>query len=224
VAGTDRLQLLDPLLPLATGLRIWSDDGAGTSAWEVQFRSGRYVLMISPELSRGFSGEGQLLTRLAGKEWEAALPHARAALAWQARVDPDAIAGGAGLSRRQVDGALAVLGARGLVGYDAAEGAYFHRELPFDLETVEALQPRLKDARKLVAESKVRITDRQGVGDALTAVAMVQGTGVEHHVRLSPDGDRCTCPWYSKNQDDRGACKHVLAARLVIDGDDPSDD
>jgi hypothetical protein len=49
---------------------------------------------------------------------------------------------------------------------------------------------------------------------------MVKGTGVEHRVRLLPDGDKCTCPWFSKHQGERGACKHILAARIVIDGDD----
>jgi len=120
-----------------------------------------------------------------------------------------------------VQGALAVLGARGLVGYDAAEGAYFHRELPFNLDAIESLQPRLKDARRLVAQKQVRITQRQGEGDSLSVVAMVQGTEVQHIVRLLPDGDKCTCPWFSKHQGQRGDCKHILAARIVVEGDEP---
>lgn len=164
-----------------------------------------------------------MLEKLAGREWEAALPRVRAELAWQARVDVPAIVMRSGLNREQVEGALAVLGARGLVGFDMSEGAYFHRELPFDLEAVESLQPRLKEARRLVTEKKVRITERTGNEDALTAVAMVQGTEVEHVVRLSPKGDRCTCPWFSKHQGQRGACKHVLAARIVLEGDEDTE-
>jgi hypothetical protein len=220
VNGIERLRLLENLVDAATSLRVWGDDDSGTSGWEAVFKSGRFLLMLSPELSRGFSGEGQMLQKLAGRDWEAALPRVRAELAWQARVDVDAIVVRSGLSKAQVDGALAVLGARGLVGYDVTEQAYFHRELPFDLEAVESLQPRLKEARKLVAEGKVRVTQRSGDTSALTATVMVQGTEVEHLVRLSPDGDKCTCPWHSKYQGARGSCKHVLAARIAVEGDD----
>ena len=55
-----------------------------------------------------------------------------------------------GLSEGAVEAALAVLGARGLAGYDTTSGRYFHRVLPFDLERVEQHQPRLKNARELI--------------------------------------------------------------------------
>ena len=220
VIGTDRLRLLEGLINSAKQLRVWGDDVAGTSAWEIVCQSGRFVLMISPEVYRGFSGEGQMLQKLASRDWEAALPRVRAELCWQARVNVDEIVRRSGLAREQVESALAVLGARGLVGFDMTEGAYFHRELPFDLEAVESLQPRLKDARHLVAENKVRVTQREGAGDTLVVTAMVQGTEVEHVVRLLPTGDKCTCPWFSKHQGQRGSCKHILAARIVVDGDD----
>ena len=115
---------------------------------------------------------------------------------------------------------LAVLGSRGLVGYDLARGAYFHRELPFDMERVESLHPRLVDARKLVEEKLVRFVQQSGAGDDARAEAYVQGTDVEHRVRLQPEGDTCTCPWYGKHQGDRGPCKHILAARLFLNSDD----
>jgi predicted nucleic acid-binding Zn finger protein len=220
VIGTDRLLLLQGLVNNARELRIWGDDDAGTSAWEVVFPSGRFVLMVSPEIWRGFSGEGQMLQTLAGKDWEAALPRVRAELSWQSRVDAKRIAERSGLSVAQVGAALAALGARGLVGYDMSEGAYFHRELPFDMEAIDSLQPRLKAARKLVAENKVRFTQSTGAGATLTATAMVQGTEVEHIVRISPEGDKCTCPWFSKYLGQRGNCKHILAARIAVEGDD----
>ena len=87
------------------------------------------------------------------------------------------------------------------------------------MEQIESLQPRLKAARKLLAESKARVVQRTGSDDTLTAEVMVQGTDVEHRVRLLPDGDKCTCPWYGKHQNERGPCKHILAARLLIEGE-----
>ena len=221
VTGTDRLRLLEPLLNSAQGLRVWADDSAGTSAWEVIFEQGRFLLLISPEVWRGFSGEGQLLQRLASNEWEVALPLVQANLKWQSRIDVPQLAAQLSLAPREIESALAVLGTRGLVGFDIITGQYFHRELPFDLAKVEALQPRLKDARQLLADGKARIYQRSkdAIG-AVTAEVFVQGTDVEHRVRLFPDGDKCTCPWFSKHQLDRGPCKHILAARLLIEGDE----
>jgi hypothetical protein len=218
VIGTDRLRLLEGLVGGCMGLRIWSEE-SGTSLWEVLYESGRFSMMVSPEVSRGFSGEGQMLEKLARRGWETALPRVQAELSWQAKVDVNTIVAKSGLDREAVESALAVLGARGLVGYDATMGAYFHRELPFDLDAVEALQPRLKDARALVAEDGVRILERKGEGESLEAIVMVRGTDVEHRVKLTPDRDVCTCPWFSKNQGERGVCKHVLAARIAVDGD-----
>jgi hypothetical protein len=222
ITGPDRIRILEPMLLHAKELSVWADDNSAVSAWEVIFTTGRFSILISPELSRGFSGEGQVLERLAGVDSADSLPPVKAALRWQARIDAADIAACSGLSDAQVESALAVLGTRGLVGFDLARRAYFHRELPFDMAKVESLHPRLLDARKLVAEKRVRIVSQTGAGDDLRAEAYVQGTDVEHRVRLQPDpeGDKCTCPWYGKHQGDRGPCKHVLAVRIVLQGDD----
>jgi hypothetical protein len=224
VTGTDRLRLLEPLLNQARQLRVWSDDSAGTSAWEVVFAHGRFVLLLSPEVWRGFSGEGQLLKRLASRAWKRALPLVQANLKWQSQIDAGQLSAQLALTRGAVESALAVLGARGLVGYDLTTGCYFHRELPFDMEKVEALQPRLKDARKLLAEGKVRILQQtiRDEGD-LHAEVLVQGSHIEHRVRLLPQGDKCTCPWYSRHRNERGPCKHILAARMLVEANDHDD-
>src|SRR5262249_18326863 len=118
------------------------------------------------------------------------------------------------LTPDSVTAALSALASRGLVGYDLAEGAFFHRVLPFDMTLVEALHPRLRDARKLVDEKGVRIVRQDEAG----VEAYVKGSGVEHRVRLGAEGARCSCPWYAKNQGDRGPCKHVLAVQITLEG------
>jgi hypothetical protein len=214
VSGMHRLRVLEPLVTRARAVRVWYDEGAGTSAWEVLFERGRFFHMISPELFRGFSGEGQVLDTLARDEWRALLPRVRAQLAWQAELDAGALASEVGADAAGVEAALAALGARGLAGYDAAAGAYFHRELPFDLSAVEQLQPRLRGARKLLTEDKAKLLEKTGDDACDVAVA---GTDVTHHVRLRPEGDRCSCPWFSRHRGERGPCKHVLAARLLVE-------
>ena len=115
-----------------------------------------------------------------------------------------------------VETALATLGTRGLVGFDLAEGGYFQRALPFDLELVEALHPRLVAARKLLAAGAVDVDppDRGGAREA-----RVTSGDLSHRVRLEPAGARCTCPWYAKYRGARGPCKHVLAATLAAEGE-----
>ena len=81
-------------------LRVWADESSAVSAWEVIFPTGRFSILISPELSRGFSGEGQMLQRLAGNESADALPAVKAALRWQARIDPDDVGARAGLQTK----------------------------------------------------------------------------------------------------------------------------
>jgi hypothetical protein len=152
------------------------------------------------------------------RAWQKALPRVRAQLRWQNEIDVGEVAQATGLTVGEVEAALAALGARGLAGYDCGTGRYFHRELPFDLERVEAMQPRLLDARQLLAENKVRLL---AAGDAGSHDFAVDGSDVVHHVRLRADRDRCSCPWFSKLQGERGPCKHILAARLLRDGDAP---
>ncbi|REJ68186.1 MAG: SWIM zinc finger family protein [Planctomycetota bacterium] len=215
--GTHRVRVLEPLMNTAKTLRVWADEDSGSTAWEVILRAGRFFLMLSPEVYRGFSGEGQALEKLAGHDWQDALSQVQDQLKWQAQLDVDDIAGETGLAEKQVNAALAVLGSRGLAGYDAGREAYFHRELPFDLAQVEELQPRLKAARKLLDGAGVRVL-QQAVADEQDVE--VDGTDVKHLVRLRPSGDKCSCPWFSKHLGQRGPCKHILAARIFTDDDE----
>jgi predicted nucleic acid-binding Zn finger protein len=119
-----------------------------------------------------------------------------------------------GLDATAISAALAGLAASGLLGVDLADGGYFHRELPFDLEATDRRQPRLRDARRIVSADGVRI---ESSGDE-ELVAWVAGSGVEHRVRMSANGATCTCPWFGRHQGARGPCRHVLAVQLATMG------
>ena len=218
-AGTHRVRVLEPLLASAQSLRLWADEETGVTGWEVPLKAGRFFLMLSPEVFRGFSGEGQALSQLAGDRWRAALPSVQASLQWQTTLNAATLSNELGFPRVEVEAALAVLGARGLTGFDLSRAAYFHRELPFDLDSVEQFQPRLRGARKLLEDKKLKVLSPSAASQGAVDVE-VAGTDVMHLVRMRVDGDRCTCPWFSKNQGQRGPCKHILAARILIDGED----
>jgi hypothetical protein len=212
IEGADRIRVLEPLFPAAKSVRIWYDEEAETSGWEIDSDVGRFFSLVSPELNRGFSGEGQMLERLAASEWQAALPRVSDALNWQSHIDAAEIGANIGMSEGAIEGALAVLGARGLAGYDATSGRYFHRVLPFDVEQVEQLQPRLKNAREIVGQ--VQIVAQHGSD----VDAKVPGSEFDHFVRLRLAGNKCTCRWHSRYQGQRGPCKHILAVRMKVEG------
>lgn len=211
ILGTQRVKTIEKLLPRAETLNIWHDQNNGTSAWEVCFEVGSFFLMISPEVYRGFSGEGQTLSQLSTTRNSGLISQIRAELKWQSMLNVEEIATKLNTSAENIERALAVLGARGLAGFDVKNGQYFHRELPFDMSKVEAMQPRLRNARKLVDSGLVK--KNASLNDV--TVYSVAGTDISHRVELRHHGDHCTCQWFSRYQGKRGPCKHILAANLM---------
>lgn len=208
LTGVSRLRALEPLLPVLRRLEIYADPRTGASAWRVVSAGLSVTAVVSPEVWRGFSGEGQLLEDLAAEP--SGMARIRAHLAWQAELHAEDLARVSGLPDNTVPTALSWLAARGLAGFDVATGAWFHRELPFDLEDavprILRHNRRLADARDLVAGGHVRLVDDG---------AEVRTGGVLHRVRLADNA--CTCPWWARHRGERGPCKHVLAAHLVRD-------
>jgi hypothetical protein len=211
VGAISRLKTIEPMLRYAKTVRIYSND-YNVSAFELILANGSFFFVLSPNAARGFSGEGQALQGLAEKTSSQVLAQVKAALVWQAKINCKELGDSLGLERNAVLAALQMLGARGLVGYDLSSGGFFHRELPFDLGLIEELHPRMKKARKLIEENKVRLK----TGDAGAGEAFVAGKTSEHFVQFTLEGSRCTCDWFAKNQGDRGPCSHILAAELAM--------
>jgi len=208
---TARLRVLGLLLPRAKGLQVHADAQQQACTWVLDFGSARLSLVLSSEVWRGFSGEGQALTALmqASTGNAAELACVRASLNWQAAIDAAALAAGCNSSVDRVTDALRVLGASGLVGFDVSEGAYFHRVLPFDLSLMEDLHPRLAEARQLLEEGAVTLVSTQPLA------ATIASGGVWHRVWEVDEQLHCTCPWFARHQGQRGPCKHVLAASAL---------
>ncbi len=78
-------------------------------------------------------------------------------LAGEPRIDVGDLAVQAGLPADRVRAALTRLGTAGRVGYDTAEAAYFHRELPYHAARAELSNPRLRDALALVRGGAVTL-------------------------------------------------------------------
>ena len=217
VGDPSRLKPLQPLIRDVTGLRVWADEEAETSAFQIATEWGRLFVMLSPGGPRGFSGEGQALDRLAVGRWQEAIGPTTESLRFGSSIDSAAIAARERMPEQDIAAALAVLGTRGVTGYDAEMGRYFHRVLPFEIDAVEDTQPRLKAARKLV-DAVTILSETDGL-----LTASVPGSHGDHIVRIKPDGDRCTCPWGVRHRGSRGPCKHVLAVRIATTGEVPAE-
>ncbi len=210
--GPDRLVALERVLRFATALRVYGpvpDGMSAPSAWELTLPGMRLTLTLSPDPARGFSGEGGVLEALATDDAAADAELIAVLLAWEPRIDPADLAEQSGLTAGRVRAALTRLGTAGRVGYDVADAAYFHRELPYDADRAERHNPRLVSARRLAAQGAVTL-DRE-------KATVVSGER-RYRVREADGVLSCTCTWWTDYRGRRGPCKHALAVRMVRRG------
>lgn len=212
--GPERLVALLRVLRHARALRVYGPpvtvgQAPVSSAWEVVLPGMRLTLALSPDTSRGFSGEGAVLEALAADEAAQDAELVGVLLAWEPRIEVGDLAARSGLTVERTRAALTRLGTAGRIGYDTAEAAYFHRELPYDAERVERHNPRLRAARALVAAGAVTVE-----GD----LATVLSDGHPYRVRHGDGVLSCTCAWWTEYRGGRGPCKHALAVRMVRQG------
>lgn len=212
VGGVHRLRLLEPLLPLLDELHVFAHPDMQSTTWQLYFGDVRFSLSISRDSWRGFSGEGAALESLIEDVPENWLDMFDKYSYANQEFNPSLLSIEEGIDFKKVDNITGRLSAMGLLGYDLDENHFFYRRLPFKLNKILSLNPRLKNAEKLIEEGKVQITQRTDN----RVEAKVAGTGVTHTVILDGDQQRCTCTWFSQNQGERGICKHILAVRKIL--------
>lgn len=209
IGAISRLKILEPILRYAKSVKIYGS-ASSISAFELLLPQGKFVLVLSPNAARGFSGEGQALSDLVQKVDDSALAKVKAALTWQSKLNVEQVARDTEIAIADVKSALQILGTRGLVGFDISESCYYHRELPFNIDLVEDLHPRIKKARKILADGRVRLNL-----DNRTTTAYVTGDTLQHVVDLSGE-PTCTCPWYIQYDGKRGPCSHIMASEMAL--------
>ncbi|MFC4534622.1 SWIM zinc finger family protein [Sphaerisporangium dianthi] len=203
-AGPHPLGTLLPLLRFAKSLRVYGPADAASSAWELELPGMRYTLTLSPERWRGFSDGGAVLDDLATDEAGNDADVVGILLNFEPEVEIGLLADRAGIPADRVRAALTQLGVVGRAGYDLAEAAHFHRELPYDKDNVVLLNPRLAKARRLVDAGAFHLE-----GESAT----VHTSGGARRVSLAHGS--CTCEWWWDHRGSHRPCEHVLAARIV---------
>jgi hypothetical protein len=212
VGGIHRLKLIEPLLAIADELRVFPHATMQSTTWQIYIGAVRFSLSLSRDAWRGFSGEGAALESLIEDipdKWVEMLDNYGYA---NQEFNATLLAVNEGLDLQKVENITGRLSAIGLLGYDLDENNFFYRRLPFKMGRIMSLNPRLKDAEKLLQEGKVQIVSQSDN----KVEARVEGSGVTHIVIFNGDKEQCTCTWYSKNQGERGICKHILAVKKKL--------
>ena len=215
IGGLHRLRLLEPLLPFANELRLFVHPTMQATIWQLYFGAVRFSLSLSRECWRGFSGEGAALDALledVPENWIAAMDKYSYA---NQQFNPTLFAAREHINLDKAESLSARLAAMGLLGFDLDENSFFYRRLPFKTERILSLNPRMMAADKLLEEGKVEIISN---APNRTEARVAGSGGVKHTVILDRESgkERCTCTWFSSNQGERGACKHILAVKKQV--------
>lgn len=221
VAGPERLRVLEPLVRFITRLEAYGEPVSAGSApvasvWVAQLPGARLSIGLSPEKSRGFSGEGSVLQALSNPGVEQNADMLSALLSFESRIEIPAMVARSGLDRGQVRDGLALLASSGQVGFDVHAGEYFHRPLPVQADALQAMHPRLAGAQKLV--------DTGALDEQVDGTWLVNSDGTRYTVTVAEKITRygCTCPWWVKYRGTRGPCKHVLAVSIIHRKNNPA--
>ncbi|MEM9389647.1 MAG: SWIM zinc finger family protein [Bacteroidota bacterium] len=212
VGGVHRLRLLEPLLPMIKEMRVFAHENMQSTTWQLYFGDVKFSFSLSRDPWRGFSGEGAALDMLiedVPEDWIQRLDNYSYA---NQSFNPTLLAINNSIELDQIDNLTSRLAAMGLLGFDLDDNEYFYRRLPFKLERILGLNPRIEQAEKLVKERKVVIKERT----ATRVEARVEGSGVHHIVILENGKGKCTCTWFARHRGERGPCKHILATKKVI--------
>ena len=214
--------MLEPLIRHIQRLDAYSEPvSAGNapvpSVWVAHLPGARLSIGLSPEKSRGFSGEGSVLQALSNPNTAQNADMLSVLLSFEPRIDVPVMSARAGLDEAATRDALALLASSGQVGFDAHAGEYFHRPLPVHPEALTAMHPRLVGAKKLADSGAI---ERVGAGEHGTGEYSVRSGANTYTVTLPADpyaveGYLCSCPWWLKYRGTRGPCKHALAVSIL---------
>ncbi|WP_179318167.1 SWIM zinc finger family protein [Winogradskyella helgolandensis] len=209
IGGIHRLKLLQPLIPLINEMKIYPQKDMQSVTFILCFNDLNFVFSVSRDFWRGFSGEGAALESLIEDLPENLIKAFDNYSYTNQTFNPTLMSFEEHIDVSKIDKLATKLSAMGLLGYDLENNGFFYRRLPFKLDRIMSLNPRLKGAEKLLLEGKVEIILKKDN----EIEARVEGSGVQHYVIIKGDTQKCTCTWFSKNQGERGACKHILAVK-----------
>lgn len=211
IGGIHRLRLIENLIPHIDKLNLFVQKQGQSITIQLYLRSVKFTLSLSRDTWRGFSGEGAALESLIEDIPDSILERFDKYSYANQEFNPTLLSIDQDISLKKVENLAARLSAIGLLGFDLDDNGFFYRRLPFKISRIMSLNPRMKNAEKLIVEGKVTVLNKSPE----RIEALVQGSGIEHTVLIEQNKSRCTCAWYSKHQGERGMCKHILAVKKM---------
>lgn len=211
IGGVHRLRLLEGILPIVDKINFYESFDKETCAAVCEFGKMQLLMAFSPDAYRGFSGEGKALENMTENlpiEWVYGL---NSLLKSNESFDPTLLSIENDIDFGTMDNLTANLSSMGLLGYDIEDRNYFYRRLPFKTERILSLNPRLKNAKKLIDNEDIQIISKR----SNYIEANVKGTDVVHRVILDGEKQHCTCDWFTTYQGKRGICKHILGVKMI---------
>lgn len=212
IGGIHRLRLLEGVLAIVDTIYIYESSDKETCAVVCEFEKMQLLMAFSPDAYRGFSGEGKALENMTEDlpiEWVYGL---NSLLKSNETFDPTMLSIENDIDFGTMENLTSSLSSMGLLGYDLSERNHFYRRLPFKTERILSLNPRLKNAKKLIDNEDITLIKKS----AHFIEANVKGTGVSHKVIIDGESQRCTCDWFTAYQGKRGICKHILAVKMSL--------
>ncbi|CAA9196096.1 SWIM zinc finger family protein [Flavobacterium collinsii] len=212
IGGVHRLRLLEGILSIVDKIFVYESSDQQTCSIVCEFGKMQLLMAFSPDPYRGFSGEGNVLETMTENlpiEWVYGL---NSLLKSNETFDPTMLSIENNIDFGTMDNLTSNLSSMGLLGYDLSEKSHFYRRLPFKTERILSLNPRLKNAKKLIDNEDIQIVERK----ANYIEAKVKGTGVLHKVIIDANSQKCTCDWFTAYQGKRGICKHILGVKMMI--------
>ena len=212
IGGIHRLRLLEGILAIVDRIYLYESSDKETCAIVCEFGKMQLMMAFSPDAYRGFSGEGKALENMSENvpiEWISGL---NSILKSNETFNPTMLSIENDIDFGTMDNLTASLSSMGLLGYDIYEQAHFYRRLPFKPERILSLNPRLKNAKKLIDNEDILIIEKR-----LNYIeAKVKGTDVTHKVIIDGEKIHCTCDWFTAYKGKRGICKHILGVKMMI--------
>jgi hypothetical protein len=236
--GRKRLELLREVLPYADRVKV-SVLGRGLPhCYTCYCGPYRFVLALSGWISNDWSADTALnLLAPRGPSDAQTAARVHAYLSEHLAAPAAHVAGDLTLEPAEVEQALFELCRAGRVMADPTTGQYRLRELfaePLDAAVLFAPDPRVAQAERLVAESRVTLRsvtppDESEDGRPETkALAIVTDGEHTYEVTVAVDENgrlrfgRCQCPFFERNLMSRGPCVHIIAARLAVEAAQPA--
>jgi hypothetical protein len=226
--GRRRLFLLRRLLPKIQKVFVGLIDSGYPSFWLCDLGFASFTLGISGWTVRPFASSALHLLKPRKQVSPELLTQVAELLRYRQKVTTQEICQRLSLDKGTALTALGFLCERGKAMFDLEANAYRWREvteMPIEELRVDADPQREVDALRLVQQGRVKITDERLSGGHRLIAGTVRGDTGTYAVTLTLDAEggivdgECECTWFRFNHLRGGPCKHLLALRLVAQGE-----